>query len=62
MKYILKAEELAGALDAFAGFYPQADVKVLFGDKIYNVTSGVGFDTINGKDVILVADVDGVAK
>ena len=62
MSYILKAEELAGALDAFAEFFPQANVKVMVGDKSYNVTSKVGFDTISGKDVLLVADVDGTAK
>ena len=62
MKYILKAEELAGALDAFAEFYPKADVKIMVGDKTYNVTSEVGFDTINGSSVLLVADVEGNAK
>ena len=62
MSYKLKAEELAGALDAFAEFFPQADVKVIVGNKTYNITSKVGFDTINGKDVLLVADVDGTAK
>jgi len=62
MSYILKAEELAGALDAFVEFFPQANVKVMVGDKAYNVTSKVGFDTIGGKDVLLVADVDGTAK
>ena len=62
MSYKLKAEELAGALDAFAEFYPRADIKIMVGNKMYNVTSGVCFDTNNGKDVVLIADVDGVAK
>ena len=62
MSYKLKAEELAGALDAFAEFYPQADVKVMVGDKVYNATSNVGIDTISGKHILLVADVDGTAK
>ena len=62
MSYKLNAEELAGALDAFANFYPKADVKIMVGNATYNVTSSVGFDTINGQSVLLVADVDGVAK
>ena len=62
MSYKLKAEELAGALDAYADFYPKADIKIMVGDKTYNVTSSVGFDTINGKSVLLVADVDGNAE
>ena len=59
MSYKLKAEELAGALDAFADFHPKADVKIMVGDKVYYVTSSVGF---NGNSVLLVADVDGNAK
>ena len=60
--YKLKAQELAGVLDAFAEFFPQADIKIMVGDKVYNATSGVGIDTITGKHIILVADVDGTAK
>lgn len=58
----LKAEEIAGALDAYAEKYPRADIRVKVGDDIYYVSSQVAFDLISGRHVVFIADVDGKAE